>query len=271
MRGNWSHKYDTILFQLYAQIIAAKDVSGGLDALQLDRTCGLLTNGRKWIIMGEKDGVAYIAPYVLDGNEHAVAAVVALFLGAMTPSRQSEHAESGGDKPPAKKRKGAKRVIRSLLDDMVPRAAAPSSRLLSGRGADPLSAFTVEDPPKLTFRLWSKFRPSVVFIYRSTDKQYALNHVECVKMSSRVGELDGYAATDEILCEAKALEHLEASAPALSGVLLPPYLGLWTSAGDRTLFGLITTWFGEPVEPCSLEYLHRFAFSSYFTNPDAQP
>lgn len=133
------------------------------------------------------------------------------------------------------------------------------------------SAFTVEDPPKLTFRLWSKFRPSVVFIYRSTDKQYALKHVECVKMSSRVGELDGYAATGEILCEAKALEHLEASAPALSGVLFPPYLGLWTSAGDRTLFGLMTTWFGEPVEPCSLEYLHRFAFSSYFTDPDAQP
>lgn len=118
---------------MYAQLVAAKEVSSHLDQVQLDRTCGLLTNGRKWLVMSEKNGVAYVFPLVLDSEEHAVAAVLsALVLGAMTPSAKhgagaSDHAHEGDDEPAAKRQKSEKRVLRDLADEVVPGSKAVSS------------------------------------------------------------------------------------------------------------------------------------------------
>ncbi|GJN94033.1 hypothetical protein Rhopal_007096-T1 [Rhodotorula paludigena] len=311
-QAEWPEKADSILYQMYAQLVAAKEVSGHLDQVQLDRTCGLLTNGRKWLVMSEKDGVAYVSPFVLDSEEHAVAAVLtALVLGAMTPSAKhgagaSDHAYEGDDEPAAKRQKGERRILRALADEVVPgpkvtfvepatppprtpsppplpvetvrhaqvltfrfqdlwkrekfsqdfwhRATSPqlSRRVHYRHEADPLSAPTVKEPPELTFRLWSRFRPdTLVFVYRSMDLRYILKHVECILL----GDLDGFAAAEELFCEAVVLEHLERVAPSLAGVLFPHFLGLWTPVGDRALCGLMTAWFGEPIEHHSLEYL----------------
>ncbi|GAA6003290.1 uncharacterized protein JCM10292_003838 [Rhodotorula paludigena] len=308
----WRPTFDSVLFQLYAQISAAKAVSAHLDQVQLDRTCGLLTNGRKWLVLSEKDGVAYVSPFVLDSEEHAVAAVLtALVLGAMTPSAKhgagaSDHAHEGDDEPAAKRQKGERRILRALADEVVPgpkvtfvepatpppRTPSPpplpvetvrhaqvlsfrfqdlwkrekssqdlwfratsshlSRRVRHRHEADPLPVPTVNEPPELTFRMWSRFRfTTLVFVYRSTDLQYALKRVNCVILD----DLDGYAAAEELFCEAGVLEHLEQVAPSLAGVFFPHFLGLWTPVGDRALCGLMTAWFGEPIERHSLEYL----------------
>ncbi|GAA6005452.1 uncharacterized protein JCM10292_007353 [Rhodotorula paludigena] len=145
---NWRDVYDLIIFQIHCQLVLAKAAASDtespdiLDPLQVDRMCALLTNGEQWLVYSEQDGAGCVAPYVLDGAKHAIAALLtALFLGVMTaPSAKMTLPKSAGrdatSTSPTSSEREPKRLkmeqVVRFLEDAVPRCSAPSFARLPG-------------------------------------------------------------------------------------------------------------------------------------------
>lgn len=133
--------------QIHCQLILAKAAASKtespdiLDPLQVDRMCALLTNGEQWLVYSEQDGAGCVAPYVLDGAKHAIAALLtALFLGVMTaPSANMTLPKSAGrdatSTSPTSSEREPKRLkmeqVVRFLEDAVPRCVNPQSKKMA--------------------------------------------------------------------------------------------------------------------------------------------